>query len=193
MPRTKEFNPDRVLDKAMQVFWEKGYESTSMQDLVNRMGINRFSIYSSFGDKHQLFLKALDRYRDEIIPSGIGILEQFERGTEAIREFFKMSLEFFLSRRGRHGCLMINSTVELAPNDRMAARRVNAHSHRVEKAFYRALAYERNHGNYRGKQNIRDIARFLTGALLGLGAMARGAVGRPVLESYVKVSLSVLD
>ena len=62
MPRPKEFNPDDALEKAMQVFWHKGYEATSMEDLLTAMDLNRGSLYDTFGDKRQLFLKAIDRY-----------------------------------------------------------------------------------------------------------------------------------
>ena len=67
MPRPKAFDPDAALQQAMQVFWERGYEATSVQDLVQGMGINRFSLYSTFGGKHQLFVTALERYRDTIV------------------------------------------------------------------------------------------------------------------------------
>src|SRR5207237_6339181 len=64
MARQKEFDRDEVLHKAMEVFWARGYEGSSIQDLVKHMGINRQSIYDTFGDKHTLFLEALDLYRD---------------------------------------------------------------------------------------------------------------------------------
>ncbi len=64
MPRVKEFDPDQALDRAMELFWRKGYEATSVQDLVEHMGINRFSLYDTFGSKHELFMAALDRYSE---------------------------------------------------------------------------------------------------------------------------------
>ncbi len=64
MARHKEFDQDEALQKAMEAFWARGYEATSMQDLVEHMGINRQSLYDTFGDKHSLFLKALDRYHE---------------------------------------------------------------------------------------------------------------------------------
>ena len=76
MPRPKAFDPDAALHKAMQVFWERGYEATSVDDLVQCMGINRFSLYSTFGGKHQLFVAALERYRDTIVADLVGELEQ---------------------------------------------------------------------------------------------------------------------
>ena len=75
MPRPKAFDPDAALQKAMQVFWERGYEATSVDDLVQCMGINRFSLYSTFGGKHQLFVAALERYHDTIVADLVGELE----------------------------------------------------------------------------------------------------------------------
>ena len=192
MPRLKEFEPDAALDRAMHLFWEKGYEATTMQDLVDRMGINRFSVYSTFGSKHELFLKALDRYRDAIALSGpLRVLEQ-GKGLKSIRKYFQETVDFFASREGWRGCLMTNSSVETAPHDLQTATKVNTHLKRLENAFYKALIYEKRSGDYRGKKNIRDIARFLTGAALGLCVMARGRPGREVLQSHVRVTLSVL-
>ena len=71
MPRAKEFDPEMVLDKAMDLFWTKGYEATSIKALVDHMGINRFSLYSTFGDKHQLFLRACDRYHEKMANNGL--------------------------------------------------------------------------------------------------------------------------
>ncbi len=193
MPRTKEFDPDQVLEKAMQVFWMKGFEATSVQDLVNAMGINRFSMYSTFGNKRQLFLHALDRYCDKVVSGVFEMLDRFEEGAEAIRKFFMAMLEFSCTEQGRHGCLMINSTVELAPHDQMTAARVRAHLDRLENAFSRALSHEYRNRPGEDEKNIQDISRFLSGALLGLGVMARGAPAREVLESHVGITLSVLD
>ena len=100
MPRPKAFDPDDVLHKAMQVFWERGYEATSMQDLVDCMGINRFSLYSTFGDKHQLFLAALARYRDKVVARLVDELEWSDAGLAAIRQFFTRLIDSFASAQG---------------------------------------------------------------------------------------------
>ena len=84
----------------MQVFWERGYEATSVQDLVQGMGINRFSLYSTFGSKHQLFVAALERYRDTIVADLVGELEQSAAGLAAIRQFFTRLVDFFASAQG---------------------------------------------------------------------------------------------
>src|SRR5215831_3253346 len=95
MPRPKAFDPDEALQKAMQVFWERGYAATSVEDLVQRMGINRFSLYSTFGGKHQLFVAALERYRETIVADLVGALEQSAAGRAAIRHFFTRLVDFW--------------------------------------------------------------------------------------------------
>ena len=117
MPRPKAFDPDAALQKAMHVFWERGYEATSVQDLVEGMGINRFSLYSTFGNKHQLFVTVLERYCATIGANLVGDLEHSAAGLTAIRQFFTRLVDFFASAKGWRGCLMTNTAVELAPHD----------------------------------------------------------------------------
>lgn len=109
MPRQKEFDPERVLEKAMGVFWEKGYHATSVRDLVERMGINRFSMYDTFGGKRQLFLAALDRYTRRTRDGMLGALERSDQGLPAIRQYLMSVVDEYSARSGWRGCLMINS------------------------------------------------------------------------------------
>lgn len=192
MPRPKAFDPDDVLHKAMQVFWERGYEATSMQDLVECMGINRFSLYSTFGDKHQLFLAALARYRDKVVARLVDDMERSDAGLAAIWQFFKRLIDSFASAQGWRGCLITNTAVELAPHDPQAASTVQAHVVRLEEAFCRVLLQAQQTHALAVTHSCRDLARFLTGSALGLGVLARTAPGRQALEGYVSVVLSVL-
>ena len=192
MPRPKAFDPDAALQKAMQVFWERGYEATSVEDLVQRMGINRFSLYSTFGGKHQLFVAALERYRDTIVADLVGELEQSAAGLAAIRRFFTRLVDFFASSKGWCGCLMTNTAVELAPHDPRVAAKVQAYVVRLEEAFYRVLLQAQSTPQRTTAHAYRDLARFLTGSALGLGVLAKTSPGRQALEGYVRVILSVL-
>jgi TetR/AcrR family transcriptional repressor of nem operon len=160
----------------MQLFWEKGYEATSVQDLVEGMGINRFSLYDTFGSKHDLFLKALDRYRDQVVTGALQAMEESDGGLTLIRRYFDSMLRFVGSRHGWKGCLMTNSAVEL-----------------LEDAFCRQLSIARRTGELKSKRQPRELARFLTGAAQGLGVLSKGAPGRRALQSYVDTVLSVLD
>jgi len=192
MPRPKAFDPDAALQKAMQVFWERGYEATSVEDLVQGMGINRFSLYSTFGGKHQLFVAALERYRDTIVADLVGELEQSRSGLAAIRQFFTRLVDFFASSQGWRGCLMTNTAVELAPHDPQAAAKVQAYVVRLEEAFYRVLLQAQPTQQDAAAHACRDLACFLTGSALGFGVLAKTSPGRQVLEGYARVVLSVL-
>ena len=124
MPRTKRYDRDEMLGKAMDLFWQKGYAATSLQDLVDHLGINRFSIYDSFGDKHSLFLEALDRYRENVAKALRTKLDDKTKGIDAIKEYFR-AMEADLSiPDGRMGCLVQNSTLEMVLSDPEVEKRI---------------------------------------------------------------------
>jgi TetR/AcrR family transcriptional repressor of nem operon len=176
----------------MQVFWEKGYEATSVQDLVDRMGINRFSLYDTFGDKHALFLAALDRYCTQAVSALVHDMERADAGIVAIHQYFRDAVGFFASRKGWQGFLMTNTMVECSPHDPEVAMKVQAHLERLETAFTRALGQAQAAGELQTRQNTADLARFLAGSAVGLQALAKTSPGRKALEGYTTVVLSVL-
>lgn len=192
MSRPREFNPDVALERAMKLFWKQGYESTSIQDLVDFMGINRFSLYDTFGSKHQLFMKALDRYRDEVVTDGLRMLEGPEAGLPAIELYFKSALAMSEPSSNRAGCLMTNCAVEMAAHDEELASKVRAHLERLENAFHRQLRQARRDGELESRQNLRDLARYLTGAAQGLGVLVKVGQDRKALRGYVNVVLGAL-
>jgi TetR/AcrR family transcriptional repressor of nem operon len=150
-------------------------------------------LYSTFGGKHQLFVAALERYRDTIVADLVGELEQSAAGLAAIRQFFKRLVDFFASAKGWRGCLMTNTAVELAPHDPQAAAKVQAYVVRLEEAFYRVLLQAQQTQQRAAAHACRDLARFLTGSALGLGVLAKTSPGRQALEGYARVILSVLE
>lgn len=192
MSRPKEFDPDQVLDRAMEVFWEKGYDSASLRELEGRMGINRFSIYSTFESKHALFLRALDRYRDRVVTDWVRPLEQSDEGVGAIRAYLEGLVELAASGEAWHGCLMTNSTVELGSDDTESAERLRAHLRRLENAFYSALLRARERGEVGTDRDPRATARFLTGSAQGLVVLSRVFPEREVLMDHVEGVLSSL-
>ena len=104
MARSKAFNEEIVLDKAVEVFWAKGYEAASIQDLVDAMGIQRGSMYATFGGKHQLFLTALDRYGDVVVKKLLEILESKSSALESVEQFFSQLVEHSLTAGPLRGC-----------------------------------------------------------------------------------------
>lgn len=170
MARTKEFDPDVVIRAAMDLFWRKGYETTSMQDLVDHLGIGRGSIYATFGSKHDLFLLALDRYAEE---SADGVLELFGRPgpvLPAVREFIRAVLNEALAEQ--RGCLITNTAVECSA-DRPIARRVESNWDGLETAIAGALVRARGQGELAADRDPRALARFLVTFMQGLKVMAK--------------------
>ena len=192
MPRPKEFDPEQALDKAMRLFWRKGYEATSVQDLVDAMGINRFSLYDTFGDKHQLYLAALRRYDEKMVGDKLRALEHSDEGLAAIRRYFDEWIDWAQTRGGSPGCLMTNSAVESALHDKEAAAIIRKNLERTEEAFHKALVCARKKGEISKAGNLRDTARYLTSHAMGFGVLVKGRPDPKVLKSAIRVIFSHL-
>ena len=193
MARQKEFDRDEVLHKAMEVFWTRGYEGTSIQDLVKHMRINRQSIYDTFGDKHSLFLQALDRYREIQSRKVFEVLERPGSMKKNLRRLFEETVARALSAEGRRGCFIGNSMSELAGRCKETATRTCNSVASAEKMFQKALQRGKEQGELRRVSDTRAVARFLYSNLQGLLLMAKATRDRKLLNDVVKVTLSVLD
>jgi len=192
MARQKEFNQDEVLQKAMEVFWRRGYEGASIQDLVQHMGINRQSMYDTFGDKHALFLQALDRYREIQSRRVFEILDRPGSVKRNVRLLFEEAVDRALSEEGRRGCFVGNATSELAGRCKETAIRTCKSMASAEKTFQRALIRGTEQGEFR-IHDTRAVARFFYCVLQGLVLTAKASRDRKLLNDVVKVTLSVLD
>ena len=139
MARTKEFDTDEVLSKAINLFWDKGYNGCSMQDVVDGLGLSRSSIYETFGDKRQLFLEALKKYQYE----GLKALEEDINTTSDIRQSLTKVFESVIPQSQdsplQKGCFMVNSAVELACQDPEIAEIVRVNRLEVEDILCKAI------------------------------------------------------
>lgn len=192
MARPREFERDVVLDRAMQVFWSRGYEATSIRHLVERMGIQRGSLYDTFGAKRALFFAAIERYDRVVTAKLLAALDGTASGTEAIRGFFQLKVELALQPRRPRGCLVTNSAAELASRDRATTTRVGAVLTKIEAAFHRAVIRAQKAGEIDRARDARALARFLTSSAQGLSVMAKTMPERAVLEDIATVVLSAL-
>ncbi|NJC70704.1 TetR/AcrR family transcriptional regulator [Planosporangium thailandense] len=174
MGRSKEFEPQEALRAALDLFWERGYEATSMSDLVERLGIGRASIYGTFGSKQELFLQALDRYVSETDARVIERLSRPGRALSAVRELVEWYVEETERDDGR-GCLVVNAAVELLPANEAVARRVEASWRTLEVALATALSRARVEGDLRPDADPLSLARFLVVVLQGLRVVGKGA------------------
>ncbi len=192
MPRAKQFDPDQALAKAMEVFWARGYEATSVQNLVDAMGINRFSLYETFGDKHALYLAALDRYGNDVARDAFVALESAEDGAAAIRDFFQGQVARLETPGEARGCMVANCAAEMAARDEDVARRVRRNTERAERAFRVALDKAAADGKLTSGLDRDDLARFFAATSLGLMVVGKASPGRAFLESVVRVVLSTV-
>ena len=193
MARPKEFEREVVLDRAMRVFWSRGYEATSIQHLVARMGIQRGSLYDTFGDKRALFFAAIDRYDRVVTAKLLAALEAPGSGKDAIRRFFRLKVGLAMEPGRPRGCLVTNAATELASRDRGTATRVGAVMTKIEAAFHRAVVRAQKAGEIEPTRNPRALARFLTSSAQGLSVTAKTCPDRAVLEDIVKVILAALE
>lgn len=193
MPRPKEFNPDEALEKAMQVFWHKGYEATSMEDLLSAMDINRGSLYATFGDKRELFMKAMELYCTEGGVGGrISILRQPGPALPLVRQFVEAMLEFGLSDPLRRGCLITNTVMELAPHEKEIGKKLSGRFHMLEEAFTNLLARAKREGELAEDKDPRTLARILVTMMQGTIVMIKAGTPADVVKQTAKAALSIL-
>ena len=193
MPRPRAFDEESVLDNAMNIFWSKGFESTSVQDLVEETGLNRASMYSSFGDKKALFLRVLDHYSQKISSERFAKLRETQDGRKAIEMTFKDTARQSCADGRYKGCLIVNSGMELAPHDPETAAIAKQAFRRVEDMFANALKRGIDAGTISRDKNIRPLARFFAGSIQGLQLMARRGADADILEDYIDTILDTLD
>ncbi|MFC4209837.1 TetR/AcrR family transcriptional regulator [Pedobacter lithocola] len=192
MARTKVFDEKAVLNKAMNLFWEKGYNSTSAQDLVDGLGISRSSMYDTFGDKHSLFLKALIQYRRERIDIGIKEGSETEDVEEYIRNIFEfVKIEASLEDKSK-GCFMVNTAVELATVDTEIAEIVNAIMVDFEAALVIAIKKGQDKGVFTSSHSAKSLARFVFNSSNGLRVTVKFDTNKQMFDDIVNVCLSVL-
>lgn len=193
MGRPRQFERDAVLDRAMRVFWTRGYEATSIERLVASMGIQRGSLYAEFGDKRKLFFAAIERY-DRVVTAGLlATLDAPGSGRAAIERFFRQKVALGTTPGRPRGCLVTNSAAELASRDRGTGVRVGAVLARLEAAFHRAVVRAQKAGEIDPRRDARALARFLTSSAQGLSVMAKAAPDRAALDDIVEVILEVVD
>jgi TetR/AcrR family transcriptional repressor of nem operon len=189
--RTKAFDREAVLDKAMQVFWRQGYEATSLPDLTAAMGIGRQSLYDTFGDKHALYLAALDRYRRVGGGPLLALLERPGPVLPALRDLFAGIVDGACDG-DRRGCFMVNATGELAGRDPETTQRAEANFAAMEEAFRGAITRAQAQGEILPDRDPHALARFLFATIQGLKVTAKAANDRAVLEDVVEVTLAAL-
>jgi TetR/AcrR family transcriptional repressor of nem operon len=194
MARTKNFDTQIVLEKALKLFWEKGYHATSIEDLVQNLGINRASLYDTFGDKHQLFLQVLEKYRQDYAEMVIKIIAEDRPIREKLDNLLSGLIEANLEKTSLNkGCMMVNTTTELALQDPIIAEIVLENRQKVEEAFSIAFEIAQDKGEISNKHNSKALASFYFSIFNGLQVNVLIQLDKMAMENVKKVALSVLD
>ena len=193
MGRTKSYDREALVGKAVELFRDHGFAGTSAEMLVERLGVNRYSLYAEFGSKQGLFDAALQRYDEEVLGRNFGPLEVPGAGLREVRallEFFGAARESPASGRG---CLLCNTAVEFGPDDPSGAAFVQRYFERISEAFYAALVNARSKGKLRPAVDPQEEAGFFTASVLGLFVMLRAKAPPTVIESAARVAIAHLE
>ncbi|WP_370679790.1 TetR/AcrR family transcriptional regulator [Comamonas sp. GB3 AK4-5] len=192
--RAKEFEPDEIADAAMQVFWQRGYAATSVQDLVQGTGLSRSSLYSTFESKQGLYQKALQRYA-AVTTSNVELLSGPGLPQALIRQLLEQVAQSECSDPQRRGCLVANASLELGAHDPAVATLVSQNFQRLQKALEKLIQRGQQAGDIRSTQSPRALARFLVNTMQGMRVLGKGSPAsqrRQCLQEVVDVALSTL-
>lgn len=193
MPWEKQFDVDKVLDKAMQAFWARGYEATSMQDLVECTGINRGSLYATYGDKRSLFLAALRMYDETVRQKMLTELEARCAPREAIRGLFLAFSEQASPKDCNRGCFLTNTALELAAHDGEARHIVAEAQTQIEAFFARMIRRGQESGDIARHMDPSRTASGFLASLAGLVVLIRSRPEPKLLQAVVDDAIGRLD
>jgi TetR/AcrR family transcriptional repressor of nem operon len=182
MARTKQYNETEVVEKAMHLFWKNGYETTSMQMLEKEMGINKFSIYSSFGNKHGLFLESLKLYRSNV-SQVLDKLKKRTQGVEDIKQFFYDSVSSSFKSDNIKGCFVTNTYNEFSEKeDECIQKQMNSFMDSLKSIIIQKLKLDTS----KNEETIAKQANYLLLAKHGLAAASRVNT-KEEIEDYIEM------
>ncbi|WP_433304511.1 TetR/AcrR family transcriptional regulator [Actinoplanes sp. CA-030573] len=193
MARTREFDTDAAVEQAMQLFWCRGFEATSIQDLVEATGVQRGSLYAAFGSKEGLYLAALDRYRQQLSRPLIDALRAGEPVRPLLRATLLSLVDAAVAANGTRCCLIVGAALERLPVDTDVATRVRDTVTAIEDALHDALAAAQQQGHLHTYHDPRALARFFVMTIQGLRVLGVVQPDRTTLTDAVDTALTTLD
>ncbi|WP_280570507.1 TetR/AcrR family transcriptional regulator [Chromohalobacter sp. 296-RDG] len=192
MARPQAFDTQEALHCAMHVFWRKGYEATSLSDLLQATGLSKSSLYATFGSKHDLMLKAFDKYRTDRQLDMSRMLD-VTPARPGIEAFFRMIVEDVRSPEQGSGCMSINQAVELAPHDTEIRCRIESDFQAIEQALAHAIDRGQADGSVTAKCPPADLAKLMVVAFPGLQVLTRSGIERLRVDEGLALVLALLD
>lgn len=191
MPRPKQYSEEAVLNKAVDVFWSRGYKSASIRELEKEMGINQFSIYASFGSKRKLFLKALDRYSEQVKGIFLTDLISSEGNISDIKKFMRSFVDSVQSGKTPNGCLMANTAMAMGSREKEVKIRLNYFFELLKNVFTEVLEKARIRNQLTKNAPIEKYANFLVGCTEGLAVTAK-VLDDDQLNDFIEITIATL-
>lgn len=193
MARTKQFKEEEALQSAMTLFWKKGFHATSMQDLVDTMGINRASMYNTFGDKNALYNKAFEKYQAMARRRIDAMLNEHDSVKDTLQAMFLGAIKESTADSDRKGCFIVNAATELASQNEVMCQTIEGNRRIVEEAFGDLIQKGITSGEISPKRDPKAIASFLFMFYSGLQVIIKTNPNKDELTKAVETALLVLN
>ena len=192
MARPREFDVERVLAEAMEVFWRHGFEGASFAEIERRTGIKKASLFAAYGDKRSLFCKALGHYQEQ---SRQACREKLRKGTpkRAIREWFLSAAAMAKGEAASRGCLQVNTVVELAPHDEDVAALAREHTRLLVEILTEVIAAGQERGEFRSDVPAASLAKYLMSSISGLAVGGKAGIPDRDVDAIANITLSALE
>jgi TetR/AcrR family transcriptional repressor of nem operon len=190
MARPRSFNPDEALDLARDVFWRKGFQGTSLDDITAATGLAKPSLYAAFGDKNALFLKVLDRYHERIIANAEPVLNDGPSARDAIERWLTGFVPFCSGVRGSRGCLSINTAADGASEQKEIRKKVERFNRKLEELLRSRLRADRT--QFSDAFDPDSVAHTIMAIYLGLMVMAKGAPDAARVRATLNQAMKLL-
>jgi TetR/AcrR family transcriptional repressor of nem operon len=194
MPRPKQFDPDTAAQEAMEAFWEHGYAATSVSELLSEMGLNRGSLYGTFGDKKQLFMAALEKYQDQNVAMIREVLERpGQTARQAVANLLEVAVQRCTGAGAERGCLAAKAAMEFAPHDADVAAWLKRFHRRNVDSLTATIARGQEQGEISRRVDARAAARFVLNGIAGLRLLGTMGPSSGEVQDVVKLMMNVLD
>jgi TetR/AcrR family transcriptional regulator, transcriptional repressor for nem operon len=193
MARPRQFDTDKALDNAMRVFWEHGYQATSVQDLMKAAGVQKQSLYSAFGDKRSLFLKCLNLYTKQILSEIQRMLNETDSALKGIERVMRFVTQASKSKSCPPGCLMANTALELGLSDPDVAAEIRSMFRGVEKILAAAVSKAQAQGEIDKSLNCVAIAQSLANTISGIRILEKTGVSKQQVRTVVETALAAIQ
>ncbi len=190
MARPRSFNPDEALDLARDVFWRKGFQGTSLDDITAATGLAKPSLYAAFGDKNALFLKVLDRYHERVIANAERILNDGPSARDAIERWLTGFVPFCSGIRGSRGCLSINTAADGASEQKEVRKGVERFNRKLEELLRNRLRADR--AQFSDGFNPDSAAHTVMAIYFGLMVMAKDAPDAARVRATLNQAMKLL-